>query len=345
MKKIRTYTILLLIILTTFLLSCEKEESYDLNRPPVPTGINVSQGDTSVFISWTPVEGAASYLIVRGLATIAENISQPAFVDDFAPDTLTEYRVYAVNSDGWRSYRYASGMGYSGIPDGILPRPPAVSASNDNYEGCMVTWEGGRFAKSFNVYRGEELIAENLVDNEYIDYSAPVSEVEYRVKSVNSNGESESYGSAMGQKAFYFIDDFESDPVGLSFDKRWWKRTENCRYYSEGDPIVINTDGYNSPQSLQFNGGKIELICSWGGVPKAGIYRMHVAVKKDDGGFWAKPSFSDAEQIPASGEWTTYMAESGFVDVGGEVKLKITPFGEGTALIDDFAIEYVAPSN
>lgn len=56
---------------------------------------------------------------------------------------------------------------------GTLPRAPiAVTASTTNYEGCVLEWKGGRFAQTFSIYRGTELIAKDLVGNTFTDYKA-----------------------------------------------------------------------------------------------------------------------------------------------------------------------------
>ncbi len=350
MKKNIIKHSLFVLTLVVGIAGCQKEENYDPIRPATPTDLMVTKGDTSVFLNWQPVDDATSYLVVRGLDIIAENIQTPNFVDHFGPDTLVEYRLYAVNKQGWRSYRYASDSGYVAIPDGVLPRAPVISASDaDNYKNCTVSWQGGRFAKSFNVYRGDELIVENFIGDAYVDVEAPVTPVEYRVSSVNRNGVSTTFSSDMGNKGYFFIDTYESDAVGFIMAP-WTFRDPSAvgygiAYYTEGDPTVTAVDAFGgSAQSLKILDGKAQLLCDWGGVPARGKYKISVKVKKTTGGFWMVPDFSEAQRIEATGKWETFEIETGVIDAGTKFNLKIEPDKDGdSAFIDDWSFEYITP--
>ncbi|AYB31935.1 fibronectin type III domain-containing protein [Chryseolinea soli] len=329
---------------------CQEDPHYDPNRPSTPTGLEVTKGDTSVFLSWTAVGDASSYVVVRGLQLIADSLTSPSFVDDFAPDTLTEYRVYAVSRDGWRSYRYASDSGYSAVPSGILPRPPVISASDgSNYKNCTITWSGGRFATSFNIYRDGSLIAEKFVGTSYTDNQAPVTPVEYRVYAVNDNGASTTFASDMGNKGYFFIDTFENDVDGYVINP-WTFRVDpaagyGVAYYTEGSPVVVSGEGYEgSSKALKIVNGKAQLLCDWGGAPVAGKYKITLKVKKANGGFWMVPNFSGAERVNATSDWTSFEIETALITAGSTFNIKVEPDQDGDpAFFDDWAIEYIAP--
>ena len=339
------HSFILIFALLVAIAGCKKVESFDLNRPSVPTGLTVSKGDTSVFIKWNAVEGALGYVVVRGLKAIAEDLKVPEFVDAYAPDTTVEYRIYALNKDGWRSYRYASDSGYVAIPKGILPRPPVVTATDaSNYKNCTVSWTGGRFAKSFNVYRNGILIGDKIVGNTYIDTKAPTNQAEYRVFSVNDNGTSVNDSKDMGSKGFFYNETFEDLADGFIFVP-WTFRAPTVGYYTEGNPTVTNSEGFGgSAKSLKIVSGKIQQLCDWGGVPEKGKYKVSVEVKKSQGGFWMVPNFSGVEHVGATGVWTKYEIETAEINKGATFNFKIEPYGDGPTLIDNWSIEYTAPN-
>lgn len=334
----------LILLISTIILSvhCCKEDKYNLNRPQAPTSLTVSKGDTSVFLNWEKTDATNGYVIIRGLKII-DSIMVNSYVDNFGLDTIVEYRVYSVNELGWRSYNYAADSGYMGLPAGVLPRPPvSFSATTKNYEGCVLAWEGGRFAQFFRIYRDDELIADTVTTESYIDSKAPMSEADYKIYAVNVNGVSLSYKNAKGQKAYYFIDTYEDLADGTVIAP-WTFRASNIGYYTEGNPYVTTEDVYDGSKSLKVDGGKIQLLCDWGGVPKAGYYKISVMIKKGTGGFWMISSFKDAEHVAANGEWTQYEITTGLLSAGTTINLKVEPYGTGPAYIDNFSIEYITP--
>ena len=140
---------------------------------------------------------------------IADSLTVESYEDDSAPDTLTEYRIYAVDNQGWRSATYAVDSGYLGIPDGIEPRVPAkLEASDTNIEGCLLSWSAGRFATSYKVYKNGTFYKE-VTNKKFLDYAASVTGAEYTVYSVNHNGMSKGI-SVTGKKAYQCLDDYET---------------------------------------------------------------------------------------------------------------------------------------
>lgn len=337
-----------MITLITILLGvigCSRKDNFNINRPETPRELFVTRGDTSVFITWKKVEGNNSYVVVRNLKIIADDIIEPSYVDVYAPDSMVEYRVYSKNIEGWRSYRYASDSGFAAIPNGLLPRAPkVVSATDSLLSNVTVTWKEGRFANSFKIYRSGVLIGDSIKGDSFIDSNARAIPTEYRVYSMNNNGTSVNFTSDVGQKALFYKESFESMDNGYVINP-WTFGAPTVAFYTEGGPFITNSNGYDgSSKSVQVNSGKIELVCSWGGVPLKGKYKFRVAMKKLKGGVWMIPSFQPAENISASGEWVIYEVQSPVVNKGGEIKLKIEPYGEGPAFIDNFSIEYLPVS-
>ncbi len=346
MKKKIYLTILLSC--SIIYISCNKDESYNLNRPAAPRELTATKGDTSVFLKWDKVPDAPYYVLVRGLSVIADSLIGESYEDAFAPDTLVEYRIYAKNEKGWRSSKYASAEGYSGLPDGTLPRAPiAVTASTTNYEGCVLEWKGGRFAQTFSIYRGTELIAKDLVGNTFTDYKAAVGvQSAYRVFSVNSNGTSLTAATAVGKKSYYFLDTYEDLPLS-SVIAPWTFRADRMAYYTEGKPEITAQTVFEGKQALLLKTGKIQLLCDWGGSLKQGHYKIGLMVKRSGGGFWMIPNVNDmggrTEHLTNTEEWTHYNYSVGLINAGVKFNLKVEPYGEGPTYIDNFAIEYISP--
>ena len=343
MKKL-IYSIVLLICTVAYV-GCNDDKGYDLNRPDSPTGISVSKGDTSVFLKWNRAGDAPYYVIVRGLAVIADSLTTDSYEDPYGPDTLVEYRVYAMNSKGWRSYNYAADSGYA-VAGKYLPRAPiSIEASTDNYEGCKLTWKGGRFAKAFNVYRNDELIAKNYKGSSYMDYKSPVlANSVYKVYSVNDNGLSASAISVAGKKGYYFMDSFEDLAVGTVITP-WTFRADRIGYYTEGDPKVTADKSFTGSKSLEIESGKIQILCDWGGTLKKGYYKISLMTQKAGGGFWMVPDFSTAQPWSASDDWSRFEVRTDSLGVGSKFNLKIEPYGNGKTYIDDLAIEYISPTS
>ena len=336
------YLILLAAAVIILSVYCCNEDRYDMNRPQAPTNLLASKGDTSVFLNWDKTNTPYGYVIVRGLNVI-DSVLVNSYIDDFAPDTMVEYRVYSVNELGWRSYHYAADSGYMGIPSGILPRlPVSFSATTNNYEGSILTWLDGRFVQFFRIYRDDELIADSVKTNTFVDSKAPVNEVEYKMFAVNLNGSSPTHISAKGQKAYYFMDTFEDLADGTIIEP-WTFRASNIGYYTEGNPYVTVEEAYDGSKSLKVDGGKVQILCDWGGVPKDGFYKISVMIKKETGGIQMRPSFTSSENIAANSEWTHYEVMTGLLSAGNTINLHIEPDGTGPAYVDNLSIEYIAP--
>lgn len=331
------YTIALAIIAVIYI-SCEKED-YALHRLNAPSQLTATRGDTSVFLKWTKVEGASYYTLVRGLKVVADSLEAESYEDSTAPDTLTEYRIYAVNNQGWRSANYAVDSGYLGIPDGIIPRNPAKIQAAANVKGCQLSWSTGRFATSYKIYKNGTFYKE-VIAQEFLDYGASVTNTEYVVHSVNSNGMSTGV-SIIGKKAYQCMDDYEGYDAGKVIEP-WTFIQDRIGYYTEGNPVVTNEKAYAGTRSLKVKRGKADLMFDWGGVWYAGYYIVHFAALKTSGSFEISPSFTAGQIVQGTGEWVQYSFRTGLLKESTSFKLSLMSTQDDSPLyIDNLSIEYV----
>ena len=331
--------IIVLAVITVVYISCEKED-YALQRLNAPAQLTASRGDTSVFLKWTKVEDAAFYTLVRGLKVIADSLTVESYEDNSAPDTLTEYRIYAVDSQGWRSATYAVDSGYLGIPDGIEPRVPAkLQASDTNIEGCLLSWTAGRFATSYKVYKNGAFYKE-VTNKEFLDYTASVTGAEYTVYSVNRNGMSKGI-SVTGKKAYQCLDDYETYETGKVIEP-WTFIQDRIGYYTEGNPVVTDEKTFEGTKSLSIKQGKIELMFDWGGVWNDGYYIISFMTYKASGPFKLYSDFGIDDTVQGTGEWVQYNYRTGLLKAGDKFKMVIDSREDvGILYVDNLSIEYV----
>lgn len=339
MKRI-LYIIAVLLLVFAYM-GCN-EEDYTIHRIAAPSNLTATRGDTSVFLKWDRVEGASFYTLVRGLNVIADSLLTEYYEDDSAPDTLTEYRIYAVDNMGWRSQTYASDSGYLGIPDGILPRVPSqFKASTDDVRGCVLSWSEGRFATSYQLYKNGEFYMD-VVGNEFIDIDASIDLVKYTLYSENRNGISINGISADGKKAYLCLDDFEEYENG-SILQPWTQIADRTMFYTEGDPKIVEGTAYSGTKSLLISNGKVQILHDWGGAQYEGFYAISFMARKNTGEFNVYSSYGTNEVYSDVSDWTKYTYRTGLVSVGEAFNLTIESKADASELyVDDFSIEYIA---
>lgn len=126
--------------------------------PGVPLGVTASfaQFDTSVQVTWTPVDRAASYWVLRANAQdgdfqrIGESTA-PSYTDTVGEGNrgqLYWYKVEACNTAGC-SARSAAVPGYAGYP----PAPQNVRASQGQAGRITITWDPVPGATFYQVFR------------------------------------------------------------------------------------------------------------------------------------------------------------------------------------------------
>ncbi|WP_296123734.1 hypothetical protein [uncultured Bacteroides sp.] len=339
--KYLLHTIAILLFSIVYI-SCNKDD-YSLNRLPAPGYLSATKGDTSVFLAWEKVDGAVFYTLVRGLNVIADSLTDVRYKDNLAPDTMTEYRVYAVDDMGWRSETYAADSGYLGIPAGIMPRTPAtITVSTDNVEGCLVSWTTGRFATSYKLFKNGEFYTD-IVGTEFLDYAAAVTDVEYTVYSVNANGESAGI-SATGRKAYLCMDGYEGYEAGDVLSP-WTKFSGNNRvgYYTEGNPVITVDSYYGAGKALSITSGKAQILYDWGGTEYKGYYVFSFMANKPVGSFKVYSSFGVDKKYETTDGWIKCSYKTGLMDIGQKINLTLeSKEDESPLYIDDFSIEYIA---
>lgn len=340
MKKI-FYIIIISLTISTYM-GCSDDNEHPINRLNAPSELTATRGDTSVFLKWNPVRNASHYTLVRGLKVIADSLNAEEYEDATAPDTLTEYRVYAVNDKGWRSGTYAADSGFLGIPNGIMPRVPAkLTVSSSNPSGCILSWESGRFATSYKIYKDGDFYTE-VVQKEYIDHHAETSDAEYTIYSVNKNGISVEGITGVGKKSYFFKDDFENYEENRIIEPFTFV-ADRIAYYTEGSPKVNTQKAFSGSKSLLLNAPKVQILHDWGGAFHEGYYTISFRIYKAQGKFFVWSSYGDDVTLDAEDDWIYYQSKTGLVSVGQSFNLTISTDSDGPLYLDDMCIEYTVP--
>lgn len=335
------YTIALVVIAAIYV-SCN-DEDYSVQRLSAPQEFSATKGDTSVFLKWKKVEGASFYTLVRGLKVIADSLHTESYEDGLGPDTLTEYRIYAVNDQGWRSNTYAADSGYLGITPGLLPRTPVRINATASIQGCLLTWQNGRFATSYEVFKNGVLY-KKVTKWEFLDYDASTSTNEYKVYSVNSNGKSVDGIAVTGRKAYVCLDTYESYSAGKVIDP-WTDLPldpERTKYYTEGSPTVSPAKYYEGVHSLEIKSGKVQILHDWGGARYEGEYVICFMAYKESGSFnvYSDPNFVN-ESHDGTSKWVSHSFSTGLKKVGEKFNITIESKGDEIPMyIDNVSIEY-----
>lgn len=174
--------------------------------PSIPTGVTAIVDGTSIAVSWQPVSGANSYKIYRSSnATEAYSLigttNSIIFRDGSPISGSNYYKVSAVNDKGESQQSNYVICNYSNSGGGSTNAPSAptdVTATNvgsNSAPKISISWSSVSDATSYRVYRGSstsgsysEIGSSN--SNTYIDYDPLSGSNYYRVKAVNSAGES-----------------------------------------------------------------------------------------------------------------------------------------------------------
>lgn len=135
----------------------------------VPDDIKVSRNKLleAIEITWDHSNGAKSYTIERDGKTIVKSTTKTSYVDNVGDDKEHSYRVSAngevveANSDYSPEFY---GKGYS------IAEVPQLSASYDTQElKVVLDWPKVYNAKSYTIKRGDEIIANKITQNSYVD--------------------------------------------------------------------------------------------------------------------------------------------------------------------------------
>lgn len=126
--------------------------------PAIPTGLAITAGEKQVALSWSPVEGATHYSVLRALSNdkdafvrIIENFEKTAYLDTGLVNDTTYYycvRAYNVSGGSLRS------IVVSATPKEVIVAPPApvnVTASAGDTM-AEIKWSHVLGATFYDVY-------------------------------------------------------------------------------------------------------------------------------------------------------------------------------------------------
>ena len=160
-----------------------------------PTNLVASVDGKDVSLSWDAANNAQSYNIYRNGALVG-NTSGTTYLDTYLPYRTYTYYLKSVDADG------ALSVASETVSVDVTPLQIVAEyypdTNNPNSPYVKVHWYNSR--SIYNVYRcscdgeEEELIAENVSGDHYIDYDWPVmspGNYKYRVDIVNGRGKTE----------------------------------------------------------------------------------------------------------------------------------------------------------
>ncbi len=202
----------------------------------VPAGVSASDGSYAdrVVITWGAVSGAVSYRVYRGdssasATNLIAEVVETQYVDtNIAVNTTYWYSVSAVNGIG-ETVRSSADSGYA-----QLDPPSVVSASSNKKECITISWSSVSGATSYKVYRSRdgvnyeylfEVSGTSADDRSFTNQSVQLGFWHYKVKSVNSKGESE----------------FSSDVIGKALG--WRVITVDTSAFADYTSIALDNSG------------------------------------------------------------------------------------------------------
>ena len=176
--------------------------------PNAPTGVSATVSGSLIYVSWNSVSNATSYSVYRstsasGSYSLIGSPTSTYFYDSSPLTGYNYYKVTAVNSAGESSYSTYAYCNYSGGAT-VPSAPTGVTATvlgNSANSYVSVSWTPVSNATGYQVYRSSSasgtfsLIGSTTSSTPYYyDYNPLSGYNYYKVKAVNSAGES-SYSS------------------------------------------------------------------------------------------------------------------------------------------------------
>ncbi|WP_289054826.1 hypothetical protein [Carboxylicivirga marina] len=214
MKKV-LYTFLGLAIVSVLLLSCDFDEDLsggmvpeNPNAPGTPSGLVVKSACGQIELTWDSIYLASTYEVYVAGELVAEGLTEQSYI--YVPEAdnfdLVELTVKARNANGVSEV----GTVGSGMQFGPPPAPVNFEATDGQYKAAVLSWEMTEEADFFRIYRGDELIADNVITMVYFDNdNAPSVSTEYKVVAVRECGESTPATTmGHGNASLVFVEDF-----------------------------------------------------------------------------------------------------------------------------------------
>ena len=174
------------------------------NAPSSPTGLQAQVNGTSVTITWQSVNNATSYIIYRS-SNASSSYTQigtsnsTSYTDNNPISGYNYYKISAVNSYGESPQSSYASCNYDGGGSSTPPSAPSgVTATNQgsqNLPRIFISWSPVSNATSYKVFRSSSASGSysqigSSTLNDYYDNSPLSGNNYYRVKAVNSAGES-----------------------------------------------------------------------------------------------------------------------------------------------------------
>jgi len=185
----------------------------DIDPPVAPTAPSATDGTYTdkVSITWTIVSGATTYNVYRCsdvpinfCTDISSNASSPYDDMNGTAGTVYFYRIKASNIAGYSDYSDYD-TGHKAV---TLEKPSTPSASDGTYTNKVeITWSDALDETTYDLYRCSDESTDSCGDTPISDdTSSPYSDTEgeagiiyyYRIKAINSGGESDYSDSDSG---------------------------------------------------------------------------------------------------------------------------------------------------
>ena len=159
--------------------------------PDSPTNIISTSTDDSIRLTWSPVNGAASYKVYRDGVLIGENVSENIFTDTgtpalagLTPNTSYQYTITAVNEFG-------EGVPSTAINKRTLPQLPDVPTNivaNSSKTSVTLTWDSTLNTTGYEVEFNGSIMSSGIVNQITITGLEDGTAFTYRVRSRNEGG-------------------------------------------------------------------------------------------------------------------------------------------------------------
>ena len=175
------------------------------NLPPAaPTGVvavdHAADNGGSIDISWSAVDGAASYAVYRDGVGLTSALVGTSYTDNTAvTGTSHTYTVSAFDGAGNESAASAGAVAASA--DNLAPAVPtgltAADVPNDGGGAIALSWHAVSEAASYTVYRNGARLASGITAETYTDHSATNgTEYSYTVTASDAAGNESAPSSA-----------------------------------------------------------------------------------------------------------------------------------------------------
>ena len=159
---------------------------------PVVTATAVN--DTEIALTWEAVENATNYNVYSA-DTLVANVTETTYtVKNLTAETQYCFNVTAVGAKGESAKSEdacATTLETPVVPEPTVPSAPVVTAEATSDTTIVLVWLEVENATSYNVYQGEELVAEEITATSYtVDGLKAATEYCFTVTAVNELGES-----------------------------------------------------------------------------------------------------------------------------------------------------------